>query len=510
MNKLDRIHRDFGLTFILSPLRFFVPILGYLALYPLLLNRSGLEVLGLWSLFSAIPAIISVVDVGYSQLLTREISNHDDEMPIEASLDYITANRAYVLVGLLCLIVSFLSLGPIFDNFVEVYSVDLLVISAMVIILGVFIQLSGKLDAGVLSAKEDNYIIQIVGTISPLVTFTCSIAGVLLGFPIEGLSVGACLSSLLVLISYRWRLVNNHPSWSKINTRLSWSDTPLRLVNLTKRGFYLYSSGLGNVVREPILRLVIAGSAGLDSAGVFEVALRVTRMARDIVATGFSSLYPAFSSLYKSKQLNEIVQLSQLSLVLLMSLGIGALGMLVGLADWVFEYWLGDVPLNLINAVRILSLWNAITILNVPFWYLLLASRQERAASLSIWAHTIMILLLVPIIGTFMNANLLLILTYWLLTSFLTQAFIFYYVEVKLKLFRRIVINNRVLLLLGMATLYFVANFVFSLEGFLSDFNRIFLTVLNISIFMLFSLCVIYQPLRIFYKNGYSAADYNE
>ena len=111
----DRMHRDNWLSVLIGPLKFIVPTLSYLVLYPLMISRTSIEVVGLWSLFATIISFIGMTDIGFSQLLIRDAGPDRSQHYSNVYADYITAQRCYILI-LLVLITIFIVTSIIHAN----------------------------------------------------------------------------------------------------------------------------------------------------------------------------------------------------------------------------------------------------------------------------------------------------------------------------------------------------------------------------------------------------------
>ena len=132
---------------------------------------------------------------------------------------------------------------------------------------------------------------------------------------------------------------------------------------LCVRSFYLFGASLGLVVRGPLFRFVISGSVGLSGVALFDIAMKLTQAARDVVAQGFGVLYPSFSVLVREEDNGKVISLARFSLIVLAAFGGLALGLLSILAGPLVNLWLGDAaPAGLVDAVRLLAIWQFITI----------------------------------------------------------------------------------------------------------------------------------------------------
>ncbi len=430
-----RLNRDVKLSVLLGPFRILMPVIGYAVLYPLLLKYSSLKVVGVWSLISSLVAVTSIGDIGFSQLLTRDAI--DRRVTSEALwLDYYTASRFYLLlIGFLSVCVLFLSIA--FDSYLATNetAVPLALIIVMVVV-SAGLQLINKLDSAILAAKHDYYTVQYVGILAQFFLFIPAILGVVGGIPLEGLACGTLLSSAFSWYFVRRRLPGVFPEFAS-RIAPAWSETLRHTRVQMIRGRHFYAITLAVLIRLPLTRVVVGGSAGLEGIAIFDIAMRVTQSIRDVVASGLGVLFPAFNKLFRDADVDKLVHLARRSSMALIAIGGLSLTGFALLADWFYELWLGDVPAFLVVTSLVLAGWQLIALLNVPFWFILLASEEERMASISIWCHTILILLAAPLAYK-LQASVDQVAMYWAVSSLLTQALIYYHVQRKQKIFWRI------------------------------------------------------------------------
>ena len=195
-----------------------------------------------------------------------------------------------------------------------------------------------------------------------------------------------------------------------------------------REGWLLYAASLGIMLRDPILRYSIGLSIGLDAVAIYEVAMRLGRIGRDIVTAGFSALYASFAVLIRQQETQELREITGNAMLLLCLFGGGLIGGTFLFAPTLLQFWLGDIATQMVEPTRIVCAWAAVTLLNTPFWYQLLAGQSERHAARAIWLHTLSVALIVPA-ALWMDFGLNSVLLYWLAGSILTQVYLFYYAE---------------------------------------------------------------------------------
>jgi O-antigen/teichoic acid export membrane protein len=490
-----QVKRDLKLSVLTGPLTFIVPVLSYLFLYPIILSRSNLEVLGIWSLYVTTVSFFTVADIGFSQHLIREAGiDRDEKTLIKLKKESLSAKRFYLLLGVFGIAIVFLLRNFLFSSTGNIYSSSALFYSALILVIGTTLQLLSSLDAAILSARADNYFVKLVRSVSPIFTYGTTIIGALFYAPIEGFAAGFLLANFFLLIVYYNRIKKKHTIWSNIKITLTLKETSVRLKELFVQGWQLYSVSLGMILRQPVIRYVIAIIMGLPAVGIFDIAMRVTTTSRDVITSGFASLYPSFSYYYRIKEQDKLIKIIRTSLMLLIPVGAVSLVILVFFPELIYNLWLGDFPAGIVSATIILAIWQFITIVNVPFWYLLQASHHEKIAAIAIWAHTISVLLLLPLVFFGINVSLDQLLIYWTITALLTQVLIYFFVESKLSMFWIIFKNRRLILVFAASLLLFIAIY---LAGLVISFkvSEMLLPALILTALFIFSLLPIYIPI---------------
>lgn len=435
------IHRDLKLSYLAAPLRFVAPILGYLALYPIILEKYGLEVLGLWGLLAAIPQALESMDMGFSLILTRDVGGQDSQQLQKVYRKYRASQK---VIGLILLIIAILaSFVAYFGSLPSTtYQPSAVREALLLMVVAVAVQRFASLDMAILNGRGDNYFVHFTGAVTPVLFLSIAILGAWFGYPLQFLAIGYIATNLTKWLSYKIRIRNRHRDWHNLSTH---PKSPIRvseIVTLVREGAYLYAASLGMLLRDPILRYTVGALLGLESVAIYEIAMRIGRTGRDIVASGFSALFPSFAVLMRKGSSREIELVTRESLFLLIAMGGSLLGAVYIFAPWIFDVWLDSNDSTLTSATRIVCAWSAMTLCNMPFWYQLIAGNGERDAARAIWLHTISVFALFPLVWlTTYSPDLSAVLLYWLAGSIATQILIFLNAQ---KRFGTVVITFRV------------------------------------------------------------------
>ncbi len=455
-NNSNQIKHDLKLSVLTGPATFVIPVISYFFLYPIILSRSSLEVLGIWSLYVTTASFFTVADLGFSQHFIREAGKDRDKNILSAlKIELVSANRFYLLLGFMGIVCISIFKNSLFSSVENIYPSNGLFTSAFILIISTTLLLISSLDAAILSSRADNYYVRLVKSISPIFTYSFAIIGALIKLPIEGFAVGSVISNLFLIWVYRKRIHNKHNEWFALKTNLSINQTFKSLKNLIQKGWKLYSVSVGLIIRQPILRYVIAFGLGLPATGIFDIAMRITSTSRDIVSAGFGSLYPSLAYFFRINDRIKILEIIRKSLMILMPIGFITAAVLIYNANFIFLFWLREVPAGSVYATGILAVWQLMTIMNIPFWFLLQATHHEKIAAVAIWAHTIFILLLIPLNILKINFSLDQLLIYWTITALFTQILIYVFVEKKLSLFWEVFKDSIFIKILIFSVTYF-------------------------------------------------------
>jgi O-antigen/teichoic acid export membrane protein len=435
------VRKDTKWSLFMGPLRLILPAVGTLILFRVVLDTSGIEVLGLWALLSSFITYFSLVDIGFSQLLTREITTETRfSTNLAAYRDYHSAKLVYlcIFLALTPMILGLASAIPAYP-----YATMGVLASISLILWGTYFQLVAKLRGAILAAHQDFRYSQLVASVVPLLTSAFGIAGALLGYPIEGLGLGFFVTALALDVAIARRVRKNHAGWASISRQELWQVRPFhRSRAMVHRGLHLYTLSLGMMLRDPVFRLVIAGTLGTAALAVYAIASRASTLARDVIAGGFAVLYSSLATLFRMGDREEVVRVLKNAVVSVTALGVLSLGCFWVLVEPILVLWLNEVPDQAVQVTRILLVWNLITLFNLPFFFLLTASGNEKVVSLAAWLHAGAILLVVPA-AILLPISLIELALIWAGSSVLTQMMLYTQVHVKLKLLMPVVRSRR-------------------------------------------------------------------
>lgn len=432
----ELLHRDIRRSSIYGAAQILVGVVTYAVLYPLILEKSGLEVVGLWSLAMAMSAYMTLSDVGFSITLTRKISSagtRDEAASFYG--DYLTSVRFYVGVFIGLSLMWLLAQSVCSDMLPLFYGRLALVWTILLLILATGVQLVAQLNGAVLAGIHETFYIKKVGCFLPVCRLVIGGLGAYWARPLEGIVLAILFENLLSCLLFHWRIKKVFPQWGRAGSYPQgryWR----RLWRLMRDGRDIYLISLGNMFREPVFRAMIVYILGFAAAGLYDIAKRVPDMIRSLLVGGSQSYMPAFGRLLAQGDLAAVEGWVRRMVAFLCAGGALFLGGFYACGGDLFAVWLPSLPPSAFAGARIMTIWAGITLINVPYWYLIQAANRERAAALSMWSHSGLILLLIPL-NAWASFELSDLLIYWCATSLVAQILLYAAVQRSLGLFWR-------------------------------------------------------------------------
>ena len=432
-----QVHKDVIGSALLGPVRVMIPIVGYLILFPFISEHAGLAVLGIWFQLRSLYDLISMGDVGFSALLSREAGRDRPEEELRGvRKDFAAAMRFYIAILIvLCLFIfafgSYL-VGELL-NWSQHYDRTALVISIFVFVAAAILQMCSLLYSAILTARSDAAYVHAVAGFTPLFPLFGTAIGVAIGYTLEGFAIGALIGSMVRTGVFRSRVMRKHKDWTSIPGHLPLNETWSHVVDFMRRSWKFYSISMAHILREPVFRFTMGGLLGAETVGIYAIAFQVVVSIRTLLTAGFNTLLPGLAVFHRTEQRAEAMRLIRVSEVMLIAAGSLLYGGFMLGADYIYAFWLKpqNVPVGLGELTFYLSFWFMITLHNVPYFRYMQACGYEGTIAACIWIHTISVLFLIPL-GSMTSLTLEGMMIWWVGFGVLTQVFLYAMAERRL------------------------------------------------------------------------------
>ena len=373
---------------IMTVIAFLVNILLTFVGYRLLIEKGGLEILGLWSMISATIFIMRIGDIGMGGAAERYMATvniHDNAKLIREYFD--TA----LIVN--TLIFSFLALigWLIFSKNIEwiiskniILQAEALKLLPIMFLVFLISNISNVFSGG-LRGLHLGYLGAYISIMSGifqmiLIIFLVPKIGVL------GLA-WAQLVQYSIIIIITWLVIyKNMKTYEKFNILPIYASRKIlkKLFSFSIRAQFVT---LINGLFEPVSKFLVGHTAGLSTLGIYELAYKIVSLPRNAVVSGVLSMMPAITRLltddrnqaiklyYKSKKLVILATLSVficiiisspiISLLLLKSINwylitfiilfcFGFIGNVLGAPAYILGFSSGQLAGNLISSFVVL------------------------------------------------------------------------------------------------------------------------------------------------------------
>lgn len=282
---------------------FFLNIILTFLGYKLLLNKEGIEILGLWSLLTAAIFIIRIGDVGMGSSAERHVAL----VNVESSAYKL---KSYLDTALIINIVLFLFLS-IVGYLVFSSNVELIVPKNIefqkktkeilpIMFFTFFLSNVANVILGGIRGLHLGYISAYISIFSNFVQLVLFIFLVPI-WGIKGLAIGQLIQNL-VLISIAWAVV-----CFQLKKYISISIFKINFSKILFKELFNFSIkaqsiNILNGIFEPISKFLIGHTAGMAALGLYELAYKIVCLPRNAVVSGVMGTMPAVTRLFSEDQ----------------------------------------------------------------------------------------------------------------------------------------------------------------------------------------------------------------
>lgn len=367
---------------------------------PFLLNELGTHLYGLWVTIGSVVASYYLLDLGFSQAVTRYVARYIHQK------DYVGANRIittalliYSALGLLVVILSLLIAQVGVDHFVQNKD-DVQLVQILLIISGISLafEFPAKAFPGVISAYMRFDTIAIVGLIKTIADALLIYAAIKAGYELVAMSLIVFCTGILSSLFYVYYCTR---IFSDLNISVNHfeKETATELFHFSK---WVFVNDLNALLKGKMDIWFIAYFTTLSSVTIYYVAVRLVEYAIQflIQATGMSSpLYAKYHALEDHAKLAFAVELFLKINVILGSVIFAGFYIL---GDDFIRLWMGssfDINTAYICLV-IIGCGRIISFMTYPFGSLLLTVKRHDITAKVAIAETffaaILSVLLIP------------------------------------------------------------------------------------------------------------------
>jgi O-antigen/teichoic acid export membrane protein len=253
----------------------------------------GLSGLGAWSITTGLVSLLVVADLGVTDAMVREVArlrSMQDWTRMRRTILSCSIYVAFVivLVGLVTYPLIHLYLGRVIHHDVTL-RIDVLILNSMIIVA------LNTVAVGLLGAIEgfEHYNLRLVVTACGSSLLVASSYYFLPRFGTIGISLSYMVQSIVNLLVAVFIVRNLVPKGHSRDSHFSLQEVR----QMARIGVPMRLGGLVNLTYEPITRLLVARFGGIESAGIYEAAVRCGVQVKAMIVACIQVVVPRFSAL---------------------------------------------------------------------------------------------------------------------------------------------------------------------------------------------------------------------
>jgi len=367
-----------------------------LAFVPVYIRLMGVEVYGLIGVFVSLGAILSLLDMGLSATLSREMSRMNGQTDVDTESRNLvrTFELIYWTIGLLLGLVV-LSLAPLVTAYwINASTVDSKTVERAIMIMGVSIALQwpGSMYAGGLMGLQRQVGLNVIRTVMVMIQHGGAVLllvfispSILLFFLWQAL---AGLVTTIALAHWLWKSLPPAQQKTKFDINL-----------LTKN--WRFAAGMTGISIVTVLltqmdKIILSKMLSLESFGYYVLAFNVANALQNLVTPIFTALYPKFTQLVSGGDERKLINLYHLGCQFLSAV---VLPVAVGIAVFsreILELWLGhtDVASHAYPILTLLIIGTALNaVMTLPYGMQLAYGKTK----IILIANVLAVIFLIPV-----------------------------------------------------------------------------------------------------------------
>lgn len=374
-----------------------------LASVPLFFHYWGLELYGEWLILSAIPAYLSLSDIGFATVAANDMSMRLAKGDQQGTLEvyqsiWVFISGVSLLVGsaLAYLIVSF----PV-NSLFSISHINAVQTSQVLFVLMLYVLLG--LQGGVLNAAFRAVGRYAYGTVMNnsirLIEWLCSMLALVLSGSVLDVAMAALIVRTLGLMVL-WFTLRVHAPWLMLGVQAA---SVHKIRELLKPAIAFMAFPLGLALSLQGMVLVIGMLMGTASVAIFSTYRTLARLLVQVITMLNQAIWPEISAAYGSGKIDVVNKLHRKSSSLTFWIALASVMAIGMLGEWVVSLWTRHAfqPHPVLLVLLLTS--SFLNVLWQTSWVVLMATNQHQKISIVFIASAasglIMSALAIPLFG---------------------------------------------------------------------------------------------------------------
>lgn len=309
----------------------------YLALTPLIYGSLGEELFAIWSFNTIVIGLLNLSDFGFKNGLVHFVAKSQSDSEVRDH--YVNTQSVFLSIALMLNLALVVVPSAIYSQILNVpahYAAELKFVLVLTG-LGFGLRFLATPYQALLEGRQRVYQSQTIFIVWLIVNAGLSFLAVLLAPSVYSLTLATFVANVVVFILFR-RYANREFAWTKDGPSLSWHKHRLKELFSYSGGIQIAT--LFIVLREPLLKVLVANCFGLATVASFEIAYRLTTQIISMVITPLLGVFAASSKLQDDHKAVREVLLPYFRFPLIVLLP--CMAGLVFVGEDLLAWWLGN------------------------------------------------------------------------------------------------------------------------------------------------------------------------
>lgn len=398
---------------------------------PVFIHKLGLELYGIFSIISVIGSLNLLANLGLNSALMVYISRQGKCR--ESDHDIMVTQILMVAFVTLIIVLTIMFKEKIVHNLFSIpeqYSGDSEILLVYLIIANAFL-LIGQTYAAIIDALQKIYLANIIKIVYSIIYWGGMILVVSLGGGLANLGVIALVSAIIWFILL---FIISRYFWGQLNL----NGLKNQFIKVARKqlsyGSKIYISGLVSFMFEPLSKILVSISFGLNAVALFEIGIRIKAQINGILTQVIYPFFPFIANSQNNANLkNKVFDLSKKIQIIVFPASI-VIGFILTI---LIKLWLGKENLQQISVFAII-LTVTILLLSAPILPISHYLSAKNMPEKNIWIQFLLVVVNIIVFYTFYKIiglyTILLSNSLAYLTSFILGNYYHYrYLDVKFR-----------------------------------------------------------------------------
>lgn len=358
----------------------------YFFLYKYLIEKLGVEKLGVWSLILSFSSIANLANMGITSGLVKFVAEYvvdNDKLKIGKLI--FTSFVSMLLFFLLIAVVVFFASKYFLHYFIDADFLD----EALKILPFSLASLSVNAISGVftsvLEGFQKNYLRNFIYILSGILMFILTIL-LVPKLNLEGVAIAQLIQALFVFIFSLFFIFRISPY-----NRLSyWKWNSKSFSELFNYGYKFQVVSICQLLYEPTTKMLLSKFGGLAFLGSYEMASRLVTQVRALLVNANQVVIPVVAENFKTKTKAQLQVFFKNMNQILLLFTFPLLTLLIISAPIVSKIWIGGVDDIFIFSLIVLTIATGVNVMSSPSYFSCLG---EGRLSILVFVHILMALI---------------------------------------------------------------------------------------------------------------------